>query len=446
MEKIYKSSLIYHNNHFKADSGVVVENGEILEIGLFDKLKQKYQSAEIADWSNNIMIPGTVNVHNHSFQSLLRGIAVDKPFLEWRDKSLYRFSPKLNPEDLYTGALFAFGEMMKYGVTSVSDFFYVHNDGIESDEAIIKAARDIGIRLVLARCMYDWEGAPNGYVESIDESVKSIKKLAIKYNDNEMVKVIPAPHSLHAASLDMIKAGHKLAMELGTKFHIHVAEEPFEVDQIRRKFNSRPVELLNDIGVLDDNMVAIHCVWLNDNEIRLMGKNGVKLAYCPSSNMFLADGITNITELMKFDVDIGLGTDGACSNNKISVFDEMRMCALLQKVNTLDSLSVNYNQVFSMGTEIGGDILQLPVGKIENGYKADFIGIDMDDLSIQPIFKSREQILPNIVYSMQPCAIKYVVIDGNLRVKNGHIISVPEKNIINSVQNLVCKLENTKIL
>ncbi|PJI08838.1 MULTISPECIES: amidohydrolase family protein [Clostridium] len=442
MKKVYKPSLLHYNKSFIENKAVVVENGKILAVDSVDELIKKYNDAEIVDLTGTIMVPGTVNIHNHSFQSLLRGIAADKPFLEWRDKSLYKFSPELSADDIYTGALFAFGEMLKYGVTTVSDFFYVHNDGIESDEAVIKAAKDVGIRLVLARTMYDWDGAPKGYLETVDEAYSNVEKLAVKYNTSDTVKIVPAPHSLHAASIDMIKAGYKLAKELETKFHIHVAEEPFEVDQVKKEFNLRPMELLNKIGVVDDSMLAIHCVWLNDNEIKIMGENKANLAYCPSSNMFLADGVTNIPALIKAGVKIGFGTDGACSNNRISVFEEMRMCSLLQKVTKLDSLCVNYNDVFSMGTEYGGEILQMNVGKIEKGYGADFVAIDMNDMSMQPIFKSGEQILPNIVYSMQPCAIKYVISNGEIKVKDGHILTISEDKIVNNVQKLMEKLEN----
>lgn len=204
------------------------------------------------------MVPGTVNVHNHCFQSLLRGLATDRPFLEWRDQALYRFSPELSPEDLYKGALFAFGEMMKYGVTTVSDFFYVHNDGTAGDKAIIRAAKDLGIRLVLARTMYDWKGAPAGYVESVEQAVSNTEELMDEYNGKDsMVTVVPAPHSLHAASLEMIEAGYRLAEKYGTKFHIHVAEEMFEVNDVLKQYSMRPMELFSKMGILDKRMAAV---------------------------------------------------------------------------------------------------------------------------------------------------------------------------------------------
>ena len=444
MKQIYKPSYLLQQGNFIADSGVLVENGLIAEVSQITQLSNQHPDAQIIDWTGLAMLPGAINSHNHSFQSLLRGLVVDRPFLEWRDKALYYYSPLLSAQDIYAGALFAFGEMMRYGVTTVCDFFYLHNQGIESDEAVIQAAKDAGIRLVLARTMYDWEGAPLGYRETIDQAVSNTKQLAIKYDQNPMVKIIPAPHSLHAASIAMVQAGHKLALELGTRFHIHVAEEPFEVEETMREHGLTPVELLDKIGVLDETMVAIHAVWLNDSDVKRMGDSKVKLAYCPSSNMFLADGITRIIDLVNAGVVIGLGTDGACSNNRISVFEEMRMTALLQKVSLLNATAISAKQVFSMGTANGEDLLGIPVGKIEPGYFADFVGIDMRDLSVQPLYSVSEQLLPNIVYSMQPNAIARVVVGGIEQIKNTKIMSSTENEILNRLQTVAKRLNSYK--
>ena len=234
MTRIFIPQYLYINNTFHEGTAVIIENDEIIKILPVHQIANNYPEAEVIKLEEQVLLPGTVNVHNHSFQSLLRGIAADRPFLEWRDQSLYRFSPRMSVEDIYNGALFAFGEMMKRGVTCVSDFFYLHNFGEESDEAVIRAAKAIGMRLVLARTMYDWEGAPSGYVESIPQAVNHTKSLAVKYNNKDlMVNILPAPHSLHGASPEMIKAGHALAKELHTCYHIHVAEEPFEVEQVK---------------------------------------------------------------------------------------------------------------------------------------------------------------------------------------------------------------------
>lgn len=442
MKHIYKPSYVLQGNCFIQGKGILVEDGSIKAVEEADVLAAQHPDAKIVDWTNLALVPGTVNAHNHSFQSLLRGLVTDRPFLEWRDKALYHYSPRLTTQDLYTGALFAFGEMLRYGATTVCDFFYLYNDGPESDEAIIQAAKDVGIRLVLARTMYDWDGAPKGYQESVEQAVTHTKKLALKYAGNPMVKILPAPHSLHAASLEMVKAGHNLALELGTKFHIHVAEEPFEVEETTKAYGMAPVELLDKIGVLDENMVAIHAVWLKDNEIKLMGEHKAGLIYCPSSNMFLADGVTKVVELMKAGVTVGLGSDGACSNNRISVFEEMRMTALLQKVSLLNATAISSKQVFDMGTSNAEQLLGIPVGKIAPGYHADFVGIDTRDLSVQPIYDVNEQLLPNIVYAMQPNAIVKVVVQGIEQVNNGHIASVPENKIYQNLQVLIQKFNS----
>lgn len=435
---LYKPEYLYLEDGFKRHCAVLTENGVIGDTGDAEALSALHPDAVVEDWINLAMMPGTVNVHNHSFQSILRGLSCDRPFLEWRDQSLYKYSPRFGRKEIYGAARFAFAEMMKCGVTTVCDFFYLHNFGTESDEMIIQAAADTGIRLVLARTMYDWDGAPAGYVETVDQAVSHTRKLAEKYHKGDMTTILPAPHSLHAASVEMVKAGHALAKELGVCFHIHVAEEQFEVEQVRAEFGGlTPLELLDKIGVADDSMVIVHGVWLKKSEIDCLGKASGKLAYCPSSNMFLADGITDIPRMIEKNVLIGLGSDGACSNNRISVFEEMRMVAILQKAATCDAMCVNYKQAFDMGTKNGGKLLGLPVGEIKKGMKADFVGINLMDMSMQPLSQSGEQLMPNIIYSMQPSAVQKVVVDGKTTVDAGRLISVSEEDIIEDVKKIL---------
>lgn len=435
MSMIYTADFVYINNQFQKNQAIYVLDGVIKEIAPRKQLIEKYKGIAVVDWKDKVILPGTVNAHNHSFQSLLRGIAVDRPFLEWRDQALYRYTPLLDEEAIYTGALFAFGEMLKYGVTTVSDFFYVHNGGIATDEAVIQAAKDIGIRLVFARTMYDWEGAPSSYQESVAEAVDRTRQLAIKYQGDSMVSIHPAPHSPHASSPEMIKAGHRLAKELNTPFHIHVAEETFEVDETLERYGLRPVHYLDSLGVVDDSMIAIHLVWLDDSEIKLLGKRKTALAYCPSSNMFLSDGVTRIPDLLEAGVRISLGSDGACSNNRISIFEEMRMCSLLQKVTRLDGTCINAKQVYNMGTKAGAEMLQLSTGEMKAGMKADFVTLDINDLSLSP----KTELFANVVYSLQPNAITDVIVDGKIIVKDRSIKTISEQHIVNRVDSLMEK-------
>lgn len=435
MRQLYSADYVYIEDEFKEHAALLIDSGMIMDVGDREELQQRYPEAEHIEWVGKAIVPGTVNAHNHSFQSLLRGIAIDKSFLEWRDQALYRYTPLLDEEAIYTGALLAFGEMLRYGVTTVSDFFYVHNGGTAHDEAVIRAAQDLGIRLVFARTMYDWTGAPLAYRETVPEAVERTRALAIKYQGNPMVTVHPAPHSPHAASPEMIKAGHRLAMELDTPFHIHVAEEMFEVEEIVRDYGLRPVHYLDSLGVLDERMIAIHLVWLGNSEIELIGQRRGSLAYCPSSNMFLADGVTRIPDLVKAGVRVALGTDGGCSNNRISVYEEMRMCALLQKVSRLDGTCITAEQVYKMGTSNAGEILRMPIGSLQAGQHADFLALDSNDLSLAP----KKELFANMVYAMQPGAVSTVVVAGRIVFEHGKIQTISESSIGGRVDQLFAK-------
>ncbi|MRN51633.1 amidohydrolase family protein [Paenibacillus monticola] len=435
MRQLYSADYAYIEDGFKEHAALLIDNGMIMDVGDRAELQHRYPEAEHIEWAGKAIVPGTVNAHNHSFQSLLRGIAIDKPFLEWRDEALYRFTPLLDEEAIYTGALLAFGEMLRYGVTTVSDFFYVHNGGTAHDEAVIRAAQDLGIRLVFARTLYDWAGAPLAYRETVPEAVERTRSLAIKYQGNFMVTIHPAPHSPHAASPEMIKAGHRLAMELDTPFHIHVAEEMFEVEEIVRDYGLRPVHYLDSLGVLDERMIAIHLVWLANSEIELIGQRRGSLAYCPSSNMFLADGVTRIPDLVKAGVRVALGTDGGCSNNRISVYEEMRMCALLQKVNRLDGTCITAEQVYKMGTSNAGEILRMPIGSLQAGQHADFVALDINDLSLAP----KKELFANMTYAMQPGAVSTVVVAGRIVFEHGKLQTVSESSIGGRVDQLFAK-------
>src|SRR5205085_9711207 len=178
------------------------------------------------DWSRRAMVPGTVNTHNHSFQSLLRGIGDALPFLEWRDKALYRYSPRLGPDDMATAALFAFGEMLLHGVTTVCDFYYLNAQGNDHATATIEAAKRLGIRIVMARCFYDWDGAPAAYRETIPQAIANFEALAKRYQDKErfLTTVQPAPHSQHGATPAMIQAGAGRPKDAGVPRHSPLAE------------------------------------------------------------------------------------------------------------------------------------------------------------------------------------------------------------------------------
>ena len=395
------------NGRFEPEVAITVERGRIVAVEPVTTLPA---DAAIQRFPRRLLLPGTLNAHNHSFQSLLRGVADDCDFFTWRDRALYGYTPRMTEEVIYHGARFAFAEMLRAGVTTVCDFFYIHNNGNANDRAVIRAARDLGMRIVLGRTMYDWEGAPPQYVETIPDAIARTRELWREFRDADDVTVLPAPHSPHAASPAMIRAGSDLAQELDTRFHIHVAEGRYERDTIRERYGLSPIRWLESLGVALDRMSIIHGVWLEDDDIRLMAERDVRLVYCPASNMFLGDGVTRIVDMRQAGIQIGLGSDGGCSNNRVSVFDEMRMCALLQKVTHLDSNVAPAEDALAFGTAGSAATLGLPAGVIAPGAYADFALLDMDDPSLQPPWRYEK----NLVYAMTPQAIREVIVAGRV--------------------------------
>jgi 5-methylthioadenosine/S-adenosylhomocysteine deaminase len=378
------------------------------------------------------LLPGTVNTHCHTFQSLLRGLGDDLDFMGWRDRVLYPFSERLDRAGIATGAAFAFADMLLHGVTTCVDFFYLHDDGNENAEAVIGAAREVGIRLVLARTMYDWEGAPRRYRESVADAIRRTRELIDAHRDDATVDVQPAPHSPHGASPAMIRAGFDLAEAADTRFHIHVAEGRYEGERTLREHGATPIRYLDRLGVLGPRMIGVHCVWLDDEEVRLMGGRRAGLAYCPSSNMFLGDGITRLPELLRAGVGVGLGTDGGCTNNRLSVFEEMRMASLLQRVRLLDGTALSAETAFALGTRSAAQVLGVDAGEVAAGRLADLVAVDLAHLSLHP----PTDLLRNVVYAMSPQAVTDVWVHGRRVVAAGRLASIEHGSLLARVASV----------
>lgn len=417
-------------------TAILVADGEIVAVGPPDKVRadERAAAAPTIDWSGKAIIPGGVNAHNHSFQSLLRGIGDDLPFLTWRDKALYRYSPQLDADGMHTAALFAFGEMLLHGVTTVCDFYYINAGGNDNALATIAAAQKLGMRIVLARCFYDWDGAPASYREDIPTAVRNFTMLSKQFagDTRHRVGIHPAPHSQHGAKPEMIVAGAGCAADAGVPWHIHLAEEEYQVAESLERFGKRPLHAVADLGVVDDQMIAIHGCWFDADERALLGERGASLVYNPASNMFLGDGITDVVDLRQRGVKVGLGTDGGCSNNRVSVHDEMRMTALLQKVARTDGQAIAAEDCLAMGTRVGGEVLRLPVGRLAPGYRADFAAVDLHDPSLWPV----QALAKNVVYALTSRAFTDVVVDGEIVVADRQLVNVELEEIEERVRRL----------
>ena len=412
---------------WESGRAVFVTDGRIAHVGDGDVTR----AADVV-LAGKALLPGGVNTHNHTFQSLLRGLGDDLDFMGWRDRVLYPFSQRLDRGGIKTGAAFAFAELLLHGATTCVDFFYLQDEGNENAEAVIEAAREVGIRLVLARTMYDWEGAPKRYRESPADAARRTRELIATHRHDETCVVQPAPHSPHGASPTMIRAGWEVAEAANTRFHIHVAEGRYEGERTLKEHGATPIRYLDRLGVLGPRMIGVHGVWLDDEEIALMGARDAALSYCPSSNMFLGDGITRIPEMLRAGIRIGLGTDGGCTNNRHSVFEEMRMTSLLQRARLLDGTALSAERAFTMGTRTGAEILGLEAGVIAPGRLADLVAVDLDDPSLHP----RHDLLKSVVYAMSSRAVTDVWVHGRCVVADRCLVTVDQAELMARVREV----------
>jgi 5-methylthioadenosine/S-adenosylhomocysteine deaminase len=396
---------VFSGGRFDDRMAVLVEGDRIA--GVVDK-RDVSKEVDREDWGGLAIVPGTVNCHGHSWQSLLKGLGDDRRFEDWRDAVLYPFSERLDGDGVYAGALFAFAEALLSGTTTTVDFFYLHDAGNDNAHRVLRAAHDVGVRVVFARAFYDREAptrAPDRYREHADDAARRCLELARAYGDDAGVSVHPAT----------IAAALEITHELQVPCHLHLAEARYEREQVRARFGTTPVRLLAREGLLDERLVTIHAVWLDSEEIDLLAEHGVGVVHCPAANAFLGDGIARVPEMLARGVRVGLGPDGGCANNRQSVFDEMRSASLLAKARLTDGSALDALSAFRLGTEAGADLLGLRIGVLEQGRYADLVGLDLDDLSLLP-GPARER---HLVHSMQPTAVARVMVGGEVVVERG---------------------------
>lgn len=428
-----KPALMWRGGQWESDRALVLEGDRIADVVATSEVAS---GTPLEDWGDVALVPGTVNAHGHAFQSLLKGFADDRPFDSWRDDVLYPFSEKLRGDDLYAGALFAFAEALLAGATTTVDFFYLHDEGNDNAAHVIRAAHDLGIRLVFARAFYDLDAptaAPARYRESVDDAAARCLALAGQYDGDPLVYVQPAPHSLHAATPETVAAALEVARRLDCPCHLHLAEASYEREQVVRRYGVSPVRLLHKEGLLDERLVTVHTVWVDDEELDMLAESNTGVVSCPGANAFLGDGIARLPEMLERGMRVALGPDGGCANNRQSVFDEMRTATLMAKARLRDGSALDAPTALMLGTQGGADLLGVKAGELEPGRLADFVALDLNDLSLQP----RANLERQVVNSMQASAVSKVVVGGEVVVEGGALTKFQGAEIVALVNEAV---------
>ena len=355
----------------RRDFAFAIRGGTIAAAGDYRALREAFPKLHERSFpADRLIVPGFVNGHSHAYQILLRGWADDHTFADWRANALYRVVPQLTPRDVYWTFVAAFSEMLAAGITTVAEFFYLNGAGNAHAREAIRAAADTGIRLVLARTWMDSPGAPPQFRESVAAASERTRELIDAF---PQANVCVAPHSLHAASQDMIRAAAEFARAFGCKMHVHVAEAAYEGERTLAQFGATPVELLARLGALDERTVAVHAIYISAAEKELLAQRKASVIHNPMTNQYLGDGVCDVTGLAALGVTLGLGTD---ADVKPSLFDEMRAASLLQKLAHTDGSALGAQTAFAMGTSLGAQALGLAAGDLQPGYAADYLVLD----------------------------------------------------------------------
>ncbi len=379
----------------------------------------KNDADKTIDATNKITIPGLVNTHSHVAMTLLRGVGDDQSLQTWLNDYIWPKEANLNEELVYYGSKLAMAEMIKTGTTTFNDMYFFM-------EETAKAVDESGMRAVLGYGMIDLFD---------DEKRKSELKVSKKLIESchntceNRIQVAVAPHAPYTCSEELIKQSYELAKKHDLKLHMHVSETKKEVDDISKEKGVTPFKYLDNIGVLDSNMIAAHGVWTTDEEMKILKEKEVSIAHNPSSNTKLASGIAPITKYLKNDINVSIGTDGVSSNNNLDMFSEMKLTALLQKVNSLDPQVLPAKETFDMATKNGAKALGINAGSIEEGKLADIVLVD----TLVPHMTPVRNALSNIVYSSLGTDVDTVICNGKILLENKELQTINEQEIIQEV-------------
>ena len=424
----FENELIIRNVKYFAD-------GKVLEGNIFikdDKISritteklENLNGKNIIDGRGKFATAGFVNAHTHASMTLLRSYSDDKALMDWLQKDIWPIEEKMKRADIYWGAALAAVEMIRGGTTTFMDMY-----GPNMEE-VAKVVEESGMRGVLCRGII---GIFNG-----EEKLQTNVELYKNFNGaaNGRIKVMFGPHAIYTCPPDFLKKIAEVAGHFGAEIHMHMNETLDEINDCMKNYGKRPFEVVAETGLLDLGFLAAHCVHLSDNEIEIMRKKNVRVAHNPGSNLKLASGISPVTKMLKNNLIVGIGTDGASSNNNLNMLEEIRLTALISKVEQMSPLVIPADIALKMGTEEGAKAVGFKnIGKIEKDYKADIVLWDMSGVEWQPNYNP----ISLLVYSANNSSADTVIVAGKILMQNRELKTLDEEKIISEFNSCANRL------
>ncbi|GIM48051.1 5-methylthioadenosine/S-adenosylhomocysteine deaminase [Collibacillus ludicampi] len=403
---------------------IVIEGKRIAEVKEGDYTGDFKRFSLVIDASGKLVMPGLINTHGHAAMTLLRSYADDLPLMEWLQTRCWPIEDRMTADDIYWGTQLAVLEMLKTGTTCFTDMYF-QMDGVA------RVAEQSGIRAVLSRGMIGFE--PKGPI-AMQESRQFIRDWHGKADGR--ITTMLGPHAPYTCPPDYIQSVVRLSEELDIPIQIHLSETAYEVQQCKEQTGMSPIALMESLGVFSRPTLAAHCVHVSEEDIDILAKYDVRVAHNPNSNLKLGSGIAPVPSMLKKGVTVGLGTDGAASNNNLDMFEEMRYAAMIHKGVDMDPLAVPAFKALEMATKDGARALFLEdtLGTLQPGALADLILLDYQ----KPYYYPRHNPLAHLVYAGQSGDVTDVIIDGQIVMENRTVKTLDEERIYQEVKR-VCE-------
>ena len=411
---------------------IFIEDDLITAIGAGDAPAQYNGADVVIDAGLMAVMPGMVNAHTHLFQTFIRGLADDKPLLEWLKAAIWPVARELTEEDAHVAALLGIVENVRGGATSIIDHQYIHTE-LGNDDGICRAAQETGIRFMLARGWADQDYNP-AFMETQEQIINETTRLREKWHLTDgLIQVEFAPLIPWGCTDDTMRRTHKISKKWGVGTHIHVAETKTEVEINLEKRGNRHIEWLAEIGVLDSQIQLVHSVWLEDNEIDLIAEHDAIVVHCPVSNMYLASGVARVPEMLSRGITVALASDGPGSNNNQDMLELLKTTALLHKVNSLNATILLPEDILQMACRGGAAAIGLPekIGSLEVGKKADIVLVDLNTPMAMPV----HSVPSALVYNLSNRDVDTVIVNGQILMKNKEILFLNEKTLLERARN-----------
>ncbi|MDE0742307.1 MAG: amidohydrolase family protein [Woeseiaceae bacterium] len=421
------------SNTILKNSAIAIDGGLILDIDNIKNINAKYQTDNRISGKHKIALPGLINGHSHAAMTLLRGIADDRSLIDWLNNYIFPLEQQfVNADFVRIGTELACWEMIRGGTTTFVDMYFY-------PDVISKVVTKCGLRGLISSTISDNQ-TPNAQnaEDAINGGEEYINRWAQK---TPTITPILGPHAIYSLNLAQLKETRRIAALTDTPISIHLSESEYELQYSKQTYGMTSIEALDSIDFFNGRTIAAHVVWPTKKEIAILAERNVGVIHNPTSNMKLASGIAPIADMLDAGILIGLGTDGAASNNDLDMWEEMRLAALLQKVTQMNPEVLPATTVLRMATTNGANIIGLgeKIGKLEIGMDADIIQVAFDDVHHQPNY----DIPSHLVYVTDEQDVVTVIVNGKLLMHEGQFFTLDTKKISEEVAAMATKIANS---